>query len=100
MTATDFETRDLLTPLNPRPLTLKQQIHRFLELPLIPMVGLIAVFMTSLLNLADLETKNETVGFSGQAYKLALRFLRRRIVNVLKVSCLCKGKASIAICSF
>lgn len=67
MSATDLETHELLTSsVRSRPMTLAQYVQQFFEMPLIPMAGLLAVFMTSLLNLADLEAENETVGLSGQ----------------------------------
>lgn len=74
MAATDWNPRELAQlPATGSTLTLAQHFQRFLQQPLVPLIGLLTLFMAALFNLVDLEAENETVGLSGQVLiKLAL----------------------------
>lgn len=74
MAATDLVPRKTANvQANFPPLTLAQQIQRFLDKPLIPMIALATVFMAAFFNQVDLEADNATVAISGQVLlKLAV----------------------------
>lgn len=62
----NLHTQSALSATGQELLTPMQQMQRFLELPLAPMIGLFALFITAFFNLVDISGENEDVSLDLQ----------------------------------